>query len=97
MMEQYIDLCAALNYARTYNMPYPREWVLLKQELQLEWCHKHEISIPVIDTFVDMRVTAVSDGERKFSADAYTKLMSHSNKTPGEKQVPWWDFFLKLQ
>ena len=94
---QYIDLCAAINHAQTYTLPYPREWMLLKHELKQEWCRAHDVLVPPLDTVVDLTAPTVSDAEREFSADAYAKMMSQSSKLQDAKQVPWWDFFLKVQ
>lgn len=97
MDELYIDVCAALNHAHTNALPYPREWILLKQELKQEWCRAHGVVLPPLESLADLSAPDVSDSERAFSADAYTKMMSRSSKLRDEKQVPWWDFFLKVQ
>lgn len=97
MTDKYIEVCAAINHAHTHGLALPREWLLLKKELKQEWCRVHSVVMPAVDTVTNLRRDDVSDAERQLSAAAYTNLMLHSSKLQDEKQVPWWDFFLKVQ
>lgn len=97
MSDRYIQLCAAINHAQTHSLPLPREWLLLKKELKHEWCQAHGIIMPAVDAAVNLNGPDISTAEREFSAVAYTDMMSQSSEITDAKQVPWWDFFLKVQ